>query len=194
MKKIIKTLYIDTETTGTNPKTNALVQLAGIIEIGGKVVEKFNFNVAPYANSIIDDKALEINGLTRKQMINFSAPHQVHRKFTAILSKHINKFDKEDKFHIVGFKINFDTNFLREFFLKNKDNYYGSFFYNNTIDVSDIYSILLRSTRHELKDFKLGTVYSHVMKKKMPKDLHDAMADITYTRELYKKALKQIYK
>lgn len=193
MKKTIKTLYIDTETTGLNPKKNAMIQLAGTIEVGGKKKEDFNFNIAPYANAIIEDEALKINGIKRVDLLKFSAPHQVYRKFTTLLKKYVDPYNPADKFHIVGYKINFDTNFLREFFIQNNDKYYGSLFYNNTIDVSDIYSLLLRSHRHELKDFKLGTVYSHVTKRAIPKDLHDAMADIKYTRDLYKRALKKIY-
>jgi DNA polymerase-3 subunit epsilon len=192
MKKTIKTIYIDVETTGLDAKKNGLIQLAGIIEVGGVEKEKFNFNVSPFVTDVISKEALEKNNVKREDLLNYQAPHKVYREFKAILENYVNKFDKQDKFHFVAYNAPFDTNFVREFFLKNNDNYYGSFFHAPSICVMNMWALLLRSTRHELENFQLGTVYEHVMNKKAT-NLHDAMQDIKYTKELYKKGLGKIF-
>ena len=192
MKKTIKTIYIDVETTGLDEKENGLIQLAGMVDIGGVEKERFNFNVAPFAADVINDKALEKNNVTREALLGYPKPNIVYNKFKDILENHVNKYDKSDKFHLVAYNAPFDTKFTREFFLKNNDNYFGSFFHAPSVCVMNMWAILLRSTRHELENFQLGTVYEHVMKKKAT-NLHDAMQDIKYTKELYKKGLGRIF-
>ena len=46
MKKSIKRLYLDLETTGIYHKCNGIIQLAGIMEIDGNITDKFNWKVS----------------------------------------------------------------------------------------------------------------------------------------------------
>ena len=186
-----KIVYIDTETTGVDPKSNGIIQLAGAVEINGKIKDRFDFKVKPFPQDKIVDKALEVNGITRDELKTFESPSTVHRKFTSLLYKHVSKFDKYDKLQFVGYNSIFDGNFVREFFYKNGDKFYGSLFFNPTICVMEQWALLLRNERHKLVNFKLGTVYEYVFKKEA-KDLHDAMNDIEYTRELYLKGLEYL--
>lgn len=187
MKKSVKILYLDLETTGLYSRRHGIIQIAGIIEIDGNIAEEFNFKVKPFEEDEVVEKALEVNKTSEAEIKLYEDPKEVFFKFITKLSKHVNRFDKNDKFHIIGYKIDFDTSFLREYFKKNLDKFYGSYFYSNSVDVMDLCSDFLMSERHLLKDFKLGTVYGHIFNKEIPEDLHDAFADIKYTRELYKK-------
>ena len=65
-----KIMYYDLETTGLQPLVNGIHQIAGIIEINGKVVEEFNINMRPAEFHIIEPKALETSNLTVEDIMN----------------------------------------------------------------------------------------------------------------------------
>ena len=44
----MKFVFIDTETTGFDPKKNALVQIGLIVDIDGKVAHHEIFNIKPW--------------------------------------------------------------------------------------------------------------------------------------------------
>jgi len=50
-----KIIYVDTETGGSDPKIHALLELAGVVEINNRIVEKFHYKMRPFENDIIDD-------------------------------------------------------------------------------------------------------------------------------------------
>ena len=74
-----KVLFLDLETTGLNPKLNGVIQIAGLVEVDGIVVEEFSCNVAPFKNDKIDDKALEVNKLTEQQIKGFPQPGEIFK-------------------------------------------------------------------------------------------------------------------
>ncbi len=112
----MKVLYFDVETTGTDPKVNDIVQLSGLIEIDGKIKEKFDFKMRPQdnglpgfiKNAIVDPEALAINGLTEEEIWNFADPKEVHKEIVKIFAKYIDKYDKSDKFYPAGYNVRFD--------------------------------------------------------------------------------------
>lgn len=55
----MKVLYFDCETTGTDPIEQDITQISGLIEIDGKVVDKFNFRCQPLNWDGISPEALE---------------------------------------------------------------------------------------------------------------------------------------
>lgn len=131
-----KLFFYDLETTGTNPGRHGIHQISGEIVIDGKTVETFDFKVQPNPKAQIEDAALEVGGVTREQIMAYPPMGQVYTQLVAMLSKYVDKFDKTDKFHLVGYNNRgFDDNFLRGFFLQNGDKFFGSFFWADSIDV-----------------------------------------------------------
>lgn len=156
-----KQIFIDLETNNSlDPRTGHITQLAGIIRINGKVKEKFNFK------------------------------NNIYHSFKTILDKYVDKFDKSDKFYFIGYNAKFDSDFIRELFLKNKDNFYGSYFFTPIIDVMGIcaYKFMLKDIRPE--NFKLGTIARYFKIPVKESDLHDALYDIEITKEVYQKLRK----
>ncbi len=184
-----KTIWIDTETTGTDPSKNGLIQIAALVEIDGQIKERIAFKVKPFEGDEITDKALEVNGLTREEIREFDAPKDVHVEFVAILSKYIDQYDRLDKFIVAGYNTQFDLDFLREFWSKNGDNYFGSFFYHKPIDVDEIV-VLINRLKGELPRYAKLIDALRRFGIEPPEDLHDAMADIVYTRKLYVAVMK----
>jgi DNA polymerase-3 subunit epsilon len=195
---MIKRIFIDTETGGTE-KEHALLQLAGIIVLEdelhpfeteqAEIQETFNLFVKPFPDDVVEDTALAVNHITREQIETFEEPKSIYKKFTEILSKYIDKFDKTDKFHFIAYNSPFDNRVVRTFFDKCGDKYFGSWFWTPDICVMRMAAEKLLDRRKELRDFKQGTV-AEFFGIKQEGDLHDALTDIQLTIKLYEK-LKQ---
>ena len=115
-----KLLFFDLETTGTNFWQHGIHQISGCIEIDGEVKESFNFKVAPNPSAKIEQAALEIGNVTVEQIQAYRPMNEVFAEFGWMLSKYVDKFDKADKFYLVGFNnASFDNQFLRAWFVQN---------------------------------------------------------------------------
>lgn len=183
----MKLLFFDLETTGVNPGKNGIHQISGMIEIDGVEKERFDFHVQPNPKAIIEEQALSVAGVTREQVLAYPSMCEVYKELVAMLGKYVDKFNKKDKFFLVGYNnASFDNQFLRGFFLQNGDNYFGSWFWANSIDVMVLASHHLASRRHEMENFKLATVAKFMGINVDDEALHDAFYDIYLTREIYK--------
>jgi len=189
----MKLLYFDLETTGTNPGKNGIHQISGMIEIDGVVKEEFDFHVQPNPRAIIEDAALAVGGVTREQIMSYPAMNVVYNQFVTMLSKYVDKFNTKDKFFLVGYNnAAFDNQFLRGFFLQNGDNYFGSWFWSNSIDVMVMATIALSSRRTTMENFKLSTVAATMGIEVKADELHNAMYDIYLTRGIYLKIMSSL--
>jgi DNA polymerase-3 subunit epsilon len=184
----MKKLFYDLETTGLDPDKNGIHQISGCIEINGKDEEWFNFKVRPFQTDLIDEKALETSHVTKEQIMSYQTAQEIHNQLLNIMSKHVNKFDKKDKFFLIGYNnIKFDDQFLRSWFLKLNDKFYGSWFWSNTIDVMSLATNHLMSTRSNMENFKLMSVAKQFGIEVDERKLHDALYDVKLTRDIYKK-------
>lgn len=192
MPQRFKIAWIDTETGGVNPDKNPLLQTAIEIFINEEMIKSEIFYSAPFEGDIVEDEALEKNGFTREQINKFPSPMITHIKIVKLLEKYVNRYNPLDKFIFAGYGARFDSDFMRAFFVKNGDNYFGSYFYSLPMDVmSFVAEGLLLGTVKPMKNFQLGTVCEQ-MGIDLGEKAHDAMEDIRATRELYEK-LKECY-
>lgn len=176
-----KILYFDVETTGTNAVLNDIVQLSGIIEIDGKVVDTFNLRAKPTHFDTIQREDLEVTGLTEEELKQYPDARETYQQFVAILSRHCNKFNKSDKFYPAGFNVGFDLDFLNQFFRKQGDVYFDSWVNWKAIDPLPFLRLLDLDGKLALENYKLSTVCSHLG---IEIQAHDALSDITATREV----------
>lgn len=186
---IIKRLYIDTETTGTDPKRNGLIQFSCIAYIDSvPVSDGLNIRLQPFPNDVIEDSALEVNHITREELFKDDrmTPKDGKRIIDQYLAKHVEKFDTKDKFMFVGFRAGFDSDFTRAFFDKCGDRFYGSWFWVPPLDVMVLAGYLLQKYRHRMVNFKLRTVYEFLFPGSIytDNDWHDAMFDILRTVDI----------
>jgi len=183
----MKQVFFDLETTGTNPAKHGIHQISGEIVIDGVTKETFDFRVRPNPKAEIMQDALDVGGVTKEQILAYPPMLGIYRKFIALLQKYVDKYNKTDKFFLVGYNnAAFDNQFLRGFFLQNNDQYFGSWFWANSIDVMVLASSKLADRRAEMENFKLSTVAKFIGIKIEEEKLHDAMYDIYLTREVYK--------
>jgi len=184
----LKMCFIDTETSGTDYKKNALLQLSGIIEIEGQVKEEFNFYIKPFPFDEIIDESLTINNFTKEMIYNppFMEPKKIQKEFTLILEKYVNRYDKYDKLFLCGYNSHsFDSPFLRYFFEKCGDNFFGSYFWHPGIDMMLVFARLLINKREQFENFKLPTIAKYCGLNVDPNNMHDAMYDVKLTRDLW---------
>ena len=183
-----KLFFYDLETTGVKFWKNGIHQISGCIEVDGDVKEEFNFHVKPNPACIIEDEALKVSGVTLEQINAYPDMNIVYNQIKAMLSKYINKYDKYDKFFLVGYNnAHFDNQFFRAFFVQNNDNYFGSYFWSSAIDVMVLAANHLKNTRHTMENFKLKTVADTLGVTVDESKLHDALYDIYLTRAIYRK-------
>lgn len=182
----MKLVFFDLETTGTTPGKHGIHQISGQIVIDGVVKESFDFHVQPNPKALIEEEALKVGGVTREQILAYPPMQQVYQEFVAMLGKYVDKFNKKDKFFLVGYNnAAFDNQFLRGFFLQNGDVYFGSWFWSNSIDVMVLASAYLATRRPEMENFKLSTVAKTLDIVVNDDSLHDAMYDIELTKAVF---------
>lgn len=182
----MKLLFFDTETTGVMHWKNGIHQISGCIEINGVVKEVFDYKVCPNHKCLIEDEALKIAGVTKEIILAYPPMIGVYQDITKMLARYVDKYDKNDKFFLVGYNnASFDNQFFRAFFVQNEDNYFGSWFWSSSIDVMVLASYYLMDQRPKMIDFKLETVAKTLGIELNPERLHDAQYDIHLTREIF---------
>jgi len=169
-----KTIWLDLETTGLNPNENGIVQIAMLVEVDGKIVDKFETKMNP-GKVKFSQYALEVNKLTKKKIQSYPSKEDVVKKVTTFLDKH-----KDEKLTVGGYNVKFDIKFLSK--IINFTNYFH--WYN-----VDVFALLKIKRQQGLYDggMKLVEACEHF---KIKHDAHEAMSDIKATRKLYKKLLK----
>ncbi len=179
-----KILWIDCETTGVNPKLNDIWQLAYLIEIDGEVVDGENMYIRPFNEKNIEEQALTIGGTTIDKLLEIELtvkPAVARIKKT--WEKYIDKFNRDDKFVMAGYWVNFDNGFLRQLFYKAGDKYgIGSWCFSPCLDVASFVAIAVAKNGLRFPNYKLETVCDRLG---IALDAHDALSDITATRNLY---------
>lgn len=178
-----KLIYLDTETTGLDCNRNGIIQIAGIIEIDGEVKEEFNLRCKPFEQDIITQEALDITGVTVEEVKSYDSPLLAYHTLKNIFSRYIDKFDKDDKFIPVGQNVLFDLRFLKSFFEKSGDKFFGSYVvWYHYIDLMPC-SMAMKVAGHiDISDLKLGTVAEALGFKF---EAHDALEDIRTTRKVW---------
>lgn len=201
-----KLIFIDVETTGVNPDCNGLTQISGCVQIDDDVAESFDYFVRPFPQDLIESSALEVTGIDRRQFLPpehpdhlavpgqlFEDPKEIYVRMHTMFKKYIDQYDKSDKFQFIGYNAHsFDMPFMRKFWEKNGDRFFGSWFWYPCLDVMLIWAQILQSVRAELPNFKLATVAKHAGIDVDESRLHDSQYDIELTRELWLSACRII--
>lgn len=183
-----KVLWVDCETTGVDPRRNGLLAVGLVVEINGEEVERGEIYSQPSPRDVIEDEALEVNGITRAQIAAYPPARNAREAFERILSKYVNKKDRFDKFVVAGWRVSFDFDFIRNWFDKTKidsDGPYapGCYLWNSYIDVTTYAAEAVRRGLH-LQNQKLVTFAGHFGYRF---EAHNALADVRATRWLYYK-------
>lgn len=189
----MKLLWLDTETTGLNKEKCDIIQLAGIVIIDGEEKERFNFHCQPINWENIEPASFEKTKMTIEKLKEFPMPQELYLKLIELLNKYIDRYNKDDKFFIAGHNVQFDLEFLKNFFLKMGDKYFGSYFYYKTVDLMYFATILHTAGLIKLTSWKLGDIANY-LQIEVDDNLHDALYDIDLTRKCFCKLFAKYIK
>lgn len=187
--KTNKRLHFDVETTGLNSKEHCIVQLAGLIEIDGQIVDTFNFKIKPHRFDNISPEALKVTGLTIEELQTYPESSTVYFNLIKLFERYINRFDRSDKFIPIAYNGKFDMDFLEAFFLHNHDKYFGSWMSRYLLDPLALAKVFFMEGNIPIKDFHLSTVCAHF---DISLNAHDALEDVTAMRELYRRMIEEL--
>jgi len=181
-----KILYVDTETTGMSPIYHGIVELAIIVEIDGLIAEKHHFKARPFETDRINADSLKLLNLTIDEIKSYPDPNQMYWDLVKVLNKYVDRYDKDKtlKFFPVGYNVQFDLDFLQEFFRKNGDQFIGSYFNWRKMDVLQLLYLAHYKGQINLESYKLANVCEYFG---IDLEAHDAMSDLVATRELFNK-------
>lgn len=181
----MKQIFIDVETTGVEHWRNSVHQISGAVYIDNEQKETFDFKVRPHEKAKIELEALKIGGLTLEQVLAYPHRMEAYKGLTDILTRYVSKYDKTDKFFFCAYNAHFDNAFTRAFFKQCGDNYFGSFFWSNPIDVMVLAGEHLKDVRPQMENFKLMTVARQLGIEIKEEELHNAIYDIEITKQVY---------
>ena len=183
-------LHFDTETTGLDAVKNDIIQLGLIMEVNGVDVEKHDLKCQPFDYSAIKQEALDIHGYSVEDIKKFPPPEEMYNTLLAMLKKYIPEYSRpRQKFYPAGYNLEFDINFLTEFFKKNGDD--SLVFWQNYRKLDPLSILFVMDYRGQIRldNYKLLTVCNYFGIKIKA---HDALSDIEATRKLLYKLLPYI--
>ncbi len=187
--------FTDTETTSTNRLNGAILELGGAIEDFSGTLERFSFFARPHEHAEVCAEALDVNKMGFEEIQTLPDPAEMYKGFKGLLTKRVNPFKKRkelrDKFFFVGYNAPFDSDFVRQLFVRNGDDFYGSLFFNPPVCVMQMAIQKLMFVRDTLPDFKLGTVARYLGIEFDEFTLHGASVDADLTRQVFYKLLER---
>lgn len=177
-----KVLYIDVETTGTDPAKHGIIQIGAIIETAGIVAEELDLKCAAHEGAEIDNEALRITGTDRAELQKRMSSFEAFLLFREFLNRHIEPYDRADKCYPAGYNVHFDLDFVQNWFRFHGDKYgIGSYVNWRRLDPLPILFMKDFTGSLHLPDYRLETVCRHFG---IAIEAHDALSDIRATRKL----------
>jgi DNA polymerase III subunit epsilon len=140
----MKTIWIDIESTGIDHNTNTIIELAALYE---NDTDKSIFHEYILPASRPDDFATieELTGITWEYLeLNGITEAEAYKQFTDWIGKRIDKYDKKDKAIFAAYNARFDNDYMRDLFIHNNDNYFGSWFYSAPLDIMGTAILMVR--------------------------------------------------
>lgn len=185
-----KIFWTDTETTGVDPRSNAVVQIAGIIEIDHEIVEEFELFAAPHEGAAIEQGALDVNKRTIEELIEFPPLAQTVDTLKGLFRKYVSPYQRNDKFVVAGYNVGFDYDFLYQAFKRVGDRYgIGSWTFHAKRDVMSTVADAITELGFRPGNTKLSAVCDALS---IDLDAHDALNDVRATRTVYHTLLPMI--
>ena len=182
-----KLKFFDIETTGLNPMVDEIIQFSAIIEINDEIIEEVDFKARPNNAKLIQPEVTKLLGTTVEEIMSRPLSQvELYESILAFYDKHVDKYDRNDKFIVVGYNIDFDKSFMRQFFLNHGNRYIDSYINHHSIDVMAFAHIFLIYCMipPAQENLKLTTMCRYA---KIPLDkAHDSLYDTHAMRRLLK--------
>ena len=174
-------VFIDTETTGLDPKKHGIIAMSYIIEDKEcKILEKdlITLNTFEYRTKY-SPKALEVNGYTVEQIQSFQSP----KKALDIFDKALCKHSKGERYIIVAYNAKFDKDMLEALYEHVYPGRYWKILSHKVIDTMQTVMFFSDTGLLEVEKHNLETVAKHLDLVHIP---HNCVSDNEVQRTIYK--------
>lgn len=176
----MKALWFDTETTGLNPNEHEIIQLSYQMRTDDRLIIQRDLLMKPEFLNRIEETALEIQGRTKEDILDFPDRRKQWDVFMMDLAEWIDRLDRTDKCWYAGYNIGFDIDFLWGQIKRWDIQYFGSFFFGYRIDPYPVIQYFVSCGKMKpLKNYKLETVCSAMG---IELKAHDAASDVEAVR------------
>lgn len=176
----MKLVIADTETGGLDPQMHSILTLGAVVWEDGKVLDHgFHFIVQePGWEGGITQEALDVNGLTREQIMAGASPSFVVTAFEQWLNEH----GIYGRAKLGGHNINFDIGFMKRLYRLAGRKWPFDY---HVIDTMAAAQILILAGRLPVKYVNLDTLTKHFgIKIRAGAGKHNALEDATATAKL----------
>jgi len=184
----MKYFIFDVETTGLDPQRHTITQLGYIRKDETRSVQTL-LNIRPLDDTDINMRALAVQGKSLDQiLIEGLEPAKAYQRLLLELGEWVDKFNKQDKFIVVGYNVRFDLEFLRAWFLKVdplSGKFFGSWFHTLAIDIYSVAAIYLGYKFLSMPSGKLIDVAKAFGVKVDEKSTHNALYDAIIVEEIF---------
>lgn len=177
---ITASVWVDTETTGIDPRIYGAFEIAVLVYIGANPVFEKLYRLNPLNEEIRwSESAFKVNGVAEQTILSYPPPGEVVRQMAEDLRQNM----PAEKYVFAGYNCKFDYGHIEALFSRNGV-LMGDFFNGSLIDVLEL--VRKASDRGLLpatKDRKLETMAKALG---IPhENAHTALDDIKATRKLY---------
>lgn len=179
-------LWIDLETTGLDRQRHGIIQISGMVELAGKIVESFDLRMNPLAE--IDPVSQDIHGITPSQISAFPSSEETFAAFKALLLKFVDIDDQRTRLHPGGYNVRFDLGFLDRWFRSMKEPGLGLYLQRERVDPS----VMMKAFQDYLGKDRMPSWSLRSVIASMGMSFgehHDALEDIKLTREIHQRLL-----
>lgn len=181
----MKILWLDMETGGLDPKLHDIVEIAGLVDIDGVVLEEFQFLMQPSMRQRVGLEALTLQGRTLDEVMGHPLTQREGREeLMKVMGRYVNKYDRADKFTWAGQNPTFDMGFGQHLWKTQGDPYFGAWFDYHPLDLIPlIVAARLRGYYQNMPNLKLATICQAVGLP--PYRAHCALEDVRATRAAF---------
>jgi len=182
----MKELWLDLETTGLEHESHKIVEIAMVYQ-NGEELKKFHTYIkySTYPPEYMDEnsRARVLTGLSPE----FLEEHGVleNHAFQGVqwfFNNLVDSYTPTDKMILCGYNVDFDDNFMRQFFTKNGGRYYGSYITSCRLNVMNTLSLATKKGKVPiLRSYKLQDVAKYF---NIEFDAHKALDDIETTMKI----------
>jgi len=172
-------LFLDTETSGLDPRRHGILQIAWILEMDDKVLAEKVMDIQLPPNTDLCMAALDCNGFTLARTIQGKT---LSYMFAALKSDLSLAVKSDLLVRPVGHNVQFDLDFLKAASDQCRENIQFSLDFKKSLDTLAVLRWMDYRGAIHLKDYKLETVAQNFA---IPLKAHDALEDVRATRAVF---------
>lgn len=179
-----KYIMIDIETTGLSPDWDSIIEVAAIKIDNGEIINEYSSFVE--YNDKLPEFITDLTGITNEMLIGAPSPQIVMRELSDFIGKDI----------IIGYNVNFDINFLYDYF----DKHLNQKLDNDYVDCMRIARKLYPEQKHHrLKDMvslfniKIDTEHRALDDCRTTKFIYDNLQNVIASRYKDKKQFIKLF-